>query len=209
MPNRVMVAIVAAVGLLSSTIALAAAPSGTAREGLSTVLEAPAVVAASLTTPATVEPETAPASLQPAVVVTPTTADTLAELVQQADVDALTDEEAKCLATAIYYEARSESLTGQLAVAHVVLERARSGRFPAGLCAVVKQPRQFSFVRKGRLPTPTHQGQWRTARAIAQIALDGAWDNPVEGALFFHSSRISPNWKRDRLTRIGGHIFYR
>ena len=156
MPNRVMVAIVAAVGLLSSTIALAAAPSGTAREGLSTVLEVPAVVAASLTTPATVE-----------------------------------------------------SLTGQLAVAHVVLERARSGRFPAGLCAVVKQPRQFSFVRKGRLPTPTHHGQWRTARAIAQIALDGAWDNPVEGALFFHSSRISPNWKRDRLTRIGGHIFYR
>jgi len=209
MPNRVVVAIVATVGLLSSTLALASVPEGAARAHLATVLEVPAVVAASLTTPAVVEAEI-PAGV-PSVDAAPLLlpADTLAELVQQANVEALTDEEAKCLATTIYYEARSESLTGQLAVAHVVLERARSGHFPSNLCGVVTQPGQFSFVRGGRLPTPTHVGQWRTARAIAQIALDGSWTNPVEGALFFHSTRVSPGWKRDRLTKIGGHIFYR
>ncbi|MCW2336361.1 spore germination cell wall hydrolase CwlJ-like protein [Sphingobium sp. B2D3A] len=206
MPNRVVVAIVATVGLLSSTIALAAAPEGTARQGFSTMLEVPAVVAASLTTPATIEPD---AETAPNEAASADSVDSLAELVQQANVEEISDADAKCLATTIYYEARSESLTGQLAVANVVLERARSGRFPTSLCGVVTQPGQFSFVRQGQLPTPTHAGQWRTARAIAQIALDGSWDNPVEGALFFHSARVSPNWKHDRLTRIGGHIFYR
>lgn len=206
MPNRIVVSVVATVGLLSSTLALAAAPEGTARDNLSNMLEVPAIVAANLATPAAVEPE-AQIPVEAAVVQEP--ADTLHELVQQVSVDELSDEEANCLATTIYYEARSESLTGQLAVAHVVLERAKSGRFPTSVCGVVTQPRQFSFVRGGRLPTPTHAGQWRTAKAIAQIAMDGSWENPVEGALFFHSARVSPGWKHDRVSRIGGHIFYR
>ena len=49
----------------------------------------------------------------------------------------------------------------------------------------------------------------RTARAIAVIAQRDAWENPVEGALFFHSARVQPGWNRARVTRIGGHVFYR
>jgi spore germination cell wall hydrolase CwlJ-like protein len=214
MPNRVVAAIMTAVGLLSSTFALAEVTNGSASKSVSDALSAPAVVAANLAIPLAVETFGQPAAEQPAETLVPAdrpaTAHSLAELVRQAELSDPDDAEARCLATTIYYEARSESLDGQLAVANVVLERAKSGRFPTSLCGVVTQPGQFSFVRGGRLPaTPSHAGQWRTAQAIAQIALDGSWSNPAEGALFFHSTRVSPRWARARVTRIGGHIFYR
>lgn len=214
MTNRYMVAGLAAVGLLSSTLALAEVTDGSALIAPA-VLEAPAVVADTLATPAPVEPtvdSNSQISPAPAVAsdVTADPVDSLDELVAETDLDEALDAEMRCLATAVYYEARSESLAGQLAVAHVVLSRARSGRFPSSLCGVVTQPGQFSFVRAGQLPAaPMNAGQWRTARAIAQIAEDGSWENPVKGALFFHAARVSPNWNRPRATRIGGHVFYR
>lgn len=211
MRHSFLVASVAAVGLLSSTLALAEVTSGSSNI-LQASLEAPAVVADKVATPVTVEPDTqiSPTTAQFVDEDAAPTAATLTELVREWDVDADMDAETRCLATAVFYESRAESLAGQLAVAHVVLERARSGRFPSSLCGVVTQPGQFSFVRAGRLPqAPTHGQQWRTAAAIAEIALEDSWDNPVEGALFFHATRVSPNWNRPRVTRIGGHIFYR
>jgi len=219
MTNRTIVAGLAAVGLLSSSLALAEVTDGSALI-MPAALEAPAVVADTLATPAPVEPtddssnqmSPAPAVVSPAVVsdAPADPVDSLDELVAETDLDESLDAEMRCLATAVYYEARSESLAGQLAVAHVVLSRARSGRFPSSLCGVVTQRGQFSFVRAGQLPAaPKNAGQWRTARAIAQIAEDGSWENPVQGALFFHAARISPNWNRPRATRIGGHVFYR
>jgi spore germination cell wall hydrolase CwlJ-like protein len=215
MPNRVVVAVMAAVGLLSSTLALAEVTDGSARKTLSNAFEAPVLVANNVATPITVEPESQISASTHAAdaadsAVQSEQADTLAELVQISDVADEDDADERCLATAIYYEARSESLAGQLAVAHVVLQRSKSGRFPSSLCGVVTQPGQFSFVRGGRLPAiPSNAGQWRTARAIAQIARDGSWANPVQGALFFHAARVSPGWAKERVTRIGGHVFYR
>lgn len=214
MRNNFLVATTAAIGLLSSTLALADVTNGSAQID-QTAPEAPVLVAENMATDVTVEPGTQIAAGDPVSEASVADRDdrpgqSLAELVSEFDTTELTDEEANCLATAIYYEARSESLNGQLAVAHVVLQRAKSGRFPKSLCGVVKQPGQFSFVRSGRMPAaPSHAGQWRTARAIADIAMDGSWNNPVEGALFFHSSRVQPGWARERMTRIGGHIFYR
>lgn len=211
MRHSFLVAGVAAVGLLSSTLALAEVTSGSTNV-LQASLEAPAVVADKGATPVTVEPDTqiSQTTAQFDDENAAPTAATLAELVREWDVDATLDAETRCLATAVFYESRSESLAGQLAVAHVVLERARSGRFPSSLCGVVTQPGQFSFVRAGRLPdAPTSGQQWRTAAAIAEIALEDSWENPVEGALYFHATRVTPNWNRPRVTRIGGHIFYR
>jgi N-acetylmuramoyl-L-alanine amidase len=212
MSKNLMIAAVATVGMLSSTLALAEVSEDSVIDPKA--LMAPAVVVESVAAPAAVESGTQN-SMDPSAESAPHAAaiiddpDTLAELVDESDVGELTADE-KCLATAVYYEARSESLAGQLAVAHVVLQRAKSGRFPSSLCGVVTQPGQFSFVRGGRMPTtPTHAGQWRTARAIAQIALDGSWENPVEGALYFHAARVQPGWGRPRVTRIGGHVFYR
>lgn len=137
-------------------------------------------------------------------------ASSLADLVDAQPVPADMSEDMRCLASAIYYEAKSESLTGQLAVARVVINRSQSGRFANSLCGVVRQPSQFSFVRRGNIPQPsTASRDWHEAVGIAQIALRDGWKNPAEGALFFHARRVSPGWGKTRLASIDNHIFYR
>jgi N-acetylmuramoyl-L-alanine amidase len=118
--------------------------------------------------------------------------------------------ELNCLAGAIYFEAKSESLIGQLAVGRVVIARSKSGRFPNSYCGVVYQPSQFSFVRGGGMP-PIARGsqQWRNAVAMAQIAHNGSWRSPAEGALYFHAARVSPGWRLARVARIENHVFYK
>ena len=117
--------------------------------------------------------------------------------------------ELKCLASAIYFESRSESLSGQLAVGRVIVNRTRSGRFPNSYCGVVYQPSQFSFVHGAALRGGLNPRLWRNALAIAQIAHDGSWQSEAEGALFFHAARVSPAWHLRRIAQIDNHIFYR
>lgn len=120
------------------------------------------------------------------------------------------DDQADCLAAAVYHESKGEPLAGQLAVAEVIINRARSGRFASTLCGVVTQRSQFSFVRGGRIPSPPRSSAaWRTAVAIAHIALDDVADSPVSNALFFHARYVSPRWRLRRLAAVGNHIFYR
>jgi spore germination cell wall hydrolase CwlJ-like protein len=116
-----------------------------------------------------------------------------------------------CLANAVYFESKGESLQGQLSVAEVVLNRSRSGHFPASVCGVVKQRGQFSFVRGGRLPAvPSASLAWKRAVAIAEIALKDLADSPAERALFFHAKRVKPGWRGlRRIASVGNHIFYR
>ena len=135
--------------------------------------------------------------------------DSLGELVAATPRPAEIDPELRCLAGAVYFESRGESLAGQLAVAHVVINRARSGRFPTSLCGVVHQRSQFSFVRGGRMPAVRQGAQWNNAVAIAQIARDGSWKNAAPGALFFHARHVSPGWRKTRVASIDNHIFYR
>lgn len=125
--------------------------------------------------------------------------------------DAIADDaEHNCLAIGVYYESKGEPLEGQLAVAEVILNRAKSGRFPASVCGVLTQRGQFSFVRGGRLPQPPASARaWKTALAVAQVARDDAWDSRVSNALFFHARYVSPGWRRARVGSVGNHIFYR
>lgn len=136
-------------------------------------------------------------------------ADTLAELVAATPRPTKIDSELRCLASAVYFESRGESLIGQLAVAHVVINRAQSGRFPTSLCGVVHQRSQFSFLRGGRMPAIRDGEQWSNALAIAQIARDNGWKNKAPGALFFHARYVSPGWRKTRVAAIDNHIFYR
>ena len=137
-------------------------------------------------------------------------ADTVSEAVAdyRGDDSDLSDEE-RCLAVAIFYESKGEPLSGQMAVAHVILNRVDSPRFPSTICGVVTQRSQFSFVRGGRLPSARPGAQWNTARAVARAALADAWDSPVGSAMFFHASRVSPGWNRTIVASIGNHVFYR
>ena len=132
------------------------------------------------------------------------------ELVRAQDTSAALSAEERCLAGAVYFESKGESLNGQLAVARVVMARAKSGRFPTTLCGVVYQKSQFSFVRGGGMPPiAASSNHWRNAVAISKIALNGSWKSPVEGALFFHARHVSPGWRLTRIGSIDNHIFYR
>jgi spore germination cell wall hydrolase CwlJ-like protein len=133
-------------------------------------------------------------------------------LVDKFATNAALDEQTNCLATAVYFEARGESLEGQLAVAKVVMNRAASGRYPPDWCSVVKQPAQFSFVRHGAFPyVDTNCDAWRKAEAIAELAAANVVPSVSNDVLWYHADYVAPSW-RQRLSvveKIGAHIFYK
>ena len=92
----------------------------------------------------------------------------------------------------------------------MIINRTKSGRFPASICSVVTQPGQFSFVRSGRMPhIDSNRKSYRTALAVAQVALANAWDDPAPDALYFHAKRVRPGWGKTKVAAIGHHVFYR
>ncbi len=125
--------------------------------------------------------------------------------------------EHRCLAEAVYFEARSEPEAGQAAVAQVVLNRVKSGLYPTNVCGVVYQNRhrymgcQFSFACEGKSLRITDGPSWQTATRIASAVIDGrTYLSEVGGATHYHADYVKPGWSR-RLTRkdvIGRHIFY-
>jgi spore germination cell wall hydrolase CwlJ-like protein len=139
-------------------------------------------------------------------------AGSLAELVGRVNTSAPLDAELRCLAAAVYFEARGEPIEGQLAVAQVIINRSKDPRFPRTYCGVVAQPGQFSFMRGGRMPRLPIPGRaWARAVAIATIADRGLWPSAAKGAVFFHARHVKPRWSRGktRLAQIDAHIFYR
>lgn len=134
----------------------------------------------------------------------------LAELVADYSGSDTADQETECLARAVYWESKGEPLAGQLTVAEVIINRSRSGRFAPTVCGVVRQPSQFSFVRRGYIPQPPSASRdWRIAVAIAQIAMRDLADGAAPRALFFHARRVNPGWRRARVATVGNHVFYR
>lgn len=136
---------------------------------------------------------------------------TLAELVARFAPNSIPDRSFECLATAVYFEARGESLEGQLAVAEVVLNRTASNAYPDSICAVVTQKAQFSFVRRGQLPQPNETSEaWRRAVAVAFVARNGLARSVPTNVLWYHANYVSPSWGKrlTQVTRIGVHIFY-
>jgi N-acetylmuramoyl-L-alanine amidase len=163
-----------------------------------TFVSQPVIQAIAPEQPATTEPQDA------------INASSLADLVANTTAPTALSNELECLAGAIFFEAKSESLAGQLAVGRVVIARSQSGRFPASYCGVVYQPSQFSFIRGRSMPSINRSSRdWQDAVRIAVIADQGTWKSPVEGAMFFHAARVSPRWGKTRMAQIDGHIFYR
>jgi spore germination cell wall hydrolase CwlJ-like protein len=115
-----------------------------------------------------------------------------------------------CLAEAVYFEARGTGQTGTEAVAHVVVNRARSPKFPNSICGVVGDECQFSYRCDGRPDYLAHATDRTQALRIAQRVLAGAPDI-TSGALFFHAAWMEPGWfgTRPRVGQFGGNVFYR
>jgi len=123
-----------------------------------------------------------------------------------------------CLATAIYYEARSEPEEGQRAVAQVVLNRVRHPAYPSTVCGVVFQGShrrtgcQFSFTCDGSMRAGRRQPiAWLRARRYAADALAGHVFAPVGNATHYHTTAILPYWAKHlrKSAIVGAHIFYR
>jgi len=181
---------------------------------IANILTDPGADIASVASPVGAPPPaaSAPPAPLPAPVETtePPARRSLAELVAEHASAQTLDAQHECLAGAVYFESKGEPLHGQLSVAEVVLNRARSGRFPASACGVVKQRGQFSFIRGGRFPAIARTSlAWKRAVAIAHIAVQDLADGPAPKALFFHAKRVSPRWRLTRVAAVGNHIFYR
>ncbi len=194
--------------LLPQAVIDAAIAEETARP---TLVEAPAVEATGVEAPtdapiAAIEPEAKTTPPQPRLA----RAVSLDALVSRYNGVALSGRESECLAGAVYFESKGEPLAGQLAVAEVILNRAKSGRFPATVCGVILQPSQFSFVRGGGFPPIARSSQgWREAVAVTHIAQKAEWSSGVGKALFFHARRVSPGWNLQKVAAVGNHVFYR
>lgn len=155
-------------------------------------------------------------TLTPAVSATPVAApvqaSSLMELVGDMPLESDLAPDLKCLAQAVYFESRGEPIEGQLAVAEVVINRAKSGLYPANYCDVITQPAQFSFVHHGRIPTADEASTaWQRAKAIAEIAQQNLWQTKAADALYFHATYVNPSWSHQKvqLAQIDTHIFYR
>jgi spore germination cell wall hydrolase CwlJ-like protein len=128
------------------------------------------------------------------------------------------ESEKRCLAQAIYFEARSEPPEGQAAVAQVILNRMTSGLYPSTICGVVFQNRshyhacQFSFACEGRSLRIHEADSWALATRIADDVLEGkAWLADIGSATHYHANYVRPRWARSlrKTDAIGKHIFYR
>jgi len=126
--------------------------------------------------------------------------------------------EERCLAEAVYFEARSEPEAGQAAVAQVVMNRVKSGLYPSSICGVVYQNRnrylgcQFTFACEGKSLRVTEPDAWARATRVAMNVLKGdTYLANVGGALNYHANYVRPSWARylQRTSTIGHHIFYK
>ena len=123
----------------------------------------------------------------------------------------------ECLTEAIYYEAATEPLEGQRAVAQVVLNRVRHPAYPASVCGVVYQGHerptgcQFTFTCDGSLTRAAQRSYWDRASGVAQAALKGYVHAPVGNATHYHTNYVVPYWASSLVKSavVGAHIFYR
>ncbi|MBJ3785974.1 cell wall hydrolase [Devosia sediminis] len=130
--------------------------------------------------------------------------------------------ERECLAQAIYHEARGESATGQMAVANIIVNRARSNKFPSTLCGVIYQNAdkgryrcQFTFACDGRDDTPGERRAWINSQDLArevyaEFALGEEIGVLPGTALYYHTTAVRPSWANtfSRVATVDSHIFY-
>lgn len=165
-----------------------------------------------VTAPAAPQSASTPAPIAMAIATGALHVASLSQLVGDMPIQIDLSADLKCLAQAVYFEARGEPIEGQLAVAEVVINRARSGLYPDNYCDVVTQPAQFSFVRRGRIPEADEtSAAWQRAEAIAEIAQQNLWQSKASDALYFHATYVRPSWAHQKvqLAQIDTHVFYR
>jgi spore germination cell wall hydrolase CwlJ-like protein len=123
--------------------------------------------------------------------------------------------ERRCLAEAVYFEGRNETFEGQIAIAQVVLNRVRSGKWPDTICAVIRQGRgdncQFPAVCKAGERPADSDTSWQRAAWIADDAAAGrAWLSELTDATHYHNASAKPPWRLSMkfIRKVGWRMFY-
>ena len=124
-----------------------------------------------------------------------------------------------CLARNIYYEAGSEPFEGKVAVAQVTINRVESGLFPDDICKTIYQKNifyekvvcQFSwYCDRAVTLRPIHKGNYDESMVAAKkVLLEGFRLPSLEDALYYHADYVNPGWRKEKVAKIGRHIFYR
>lgn len=124
--------------------------------------------------------------------------------------------EVMCIAMAIYWEARGESIEGQFAIGQVIMNRVADPRYPSDACSVVydggetRNECQFSFFCDGRSDQPTDYVPWKVAQLIAKAVYEGRAAPVIGKATHYHAKRVRPDWAStgDVVATVNEHIFY-
>ena len=124
--------------------------------------------------------------------------------------------EFQCLAEALYFEARGETIKGQFAVAEVIRNRVKSSRFPNSYCAVINQGTgkkhqcQFSYTCDGNPEVVAEPAAYARVAKVARATIDGKSPDITNGATFYHTTAVRPSWSRKftNTARFGVHLFY-
>jgi len=124
-----------------------------------------------------------------------------------------------CLARNIYHEAGYEPFEGKVAVAQVTINRAESGQFPSDICQVVYQKNivyekvlcQFSwYCDSASLKKPMNGPVYIESMEVAKkVLLEGFRIDSVKKALYYHADYVNPQWGREKVAKVGRHIFYK
>jgi spore germination cell wall hydrolase CwlJ-like protein len=142
------------------------------------------------------------------------------EIVEASDITAaVRDRQLQCLAKNIYHEAGSEPFEGKVAVAQVTMNRTQSGQFPEDVCKTIYQKNivyekvvcQFSWACEHDTGVrPMNKAVYEESMAVAKkVLLEGFRLPSLKDAMYFHGDYINPGWKRERIAKIGRHIFYK
>ena len=125
----------------------------------------------------------------------------------------------ECLTKNIYWEAAGEPFEGKVAVAQVTLNRVDDGRFGKGVCGVVYQKNiiyekvicQFSWVCEGTHKIkPVYAAMYKESEEVAKKVLLENFRLPsLSNAMYYHATYVQPGWRKQKITQIGQHIFYK
>jgi len=124
-----------------------------------------------------------------------------------------------CLTKNIYWEAAGEPFEGKVAVAQVTLNRSNHKSFPSDICGVVYQKTAFQskvvcqfswFCERTHQVRPVHRGEWEEAAAAARkVLLENFRLESLTDAIYYHADYVNPRWGKQKVAKIGRHIFYR
>jgi spore germination cell wall hydrolase CwlJ-like protein len=132
---------------------------------------------------------------------------------------AMRERQLACLATNIYYEAGNQPFEGKVAVAQVTMNRTESGQYPADICKTIYQKNivyekvlcQFSWVcDRAVIARPVNRANFKESEEVAKkVLLEGFRLPSLKDAMYFHGDYINPGWQREKIAKIGNHIFYK